>query len=234
MSLQKPINRYIDHTLLKADAKAEEIERLCKEALENDFYAVCVNPSRLEMAAKFLKGSNISLVCVCGFPLGATFSNAKALEAVEAVKAGADEIDMVLNIGRLKDGDYDYVLKDIKMVVDAVNKTGKKLTASPKDRQVPVKVIIESCLLTDEEKIKACQLALEAGAGWIKTSTGFAGGGARTQDLALIGKVVGNRASIKASGGIRDFKTALSMIEAGADRIGASASLQIIKEMEEK
>lgn len=234
MKYQKNINRLIDHTLLKPDATAADIENLCREARENNFYAVCVNPTRVSMAARLLKDSDTVVACVCGFPLGATFSAFKAMEAAEAIKNGASEIDMVINVGWLKDGRYDEVRRDIELVVDTIDYAVKSMASDGKPADVALKVIIENCLLTDSEKAKACELALDAGATWVKTSTGFAGGGATVEDVALMRKVVGNRGFIKASGGIRDLETALAMIEAGADRIGASASIKIIEEMEEK
>lgn len=221
MNLEKPLNRYIDHTLLKADATAADIEKLCRQAVEYDFFAVCVNPCWVSLAADLVAGSNSLVACVCGFPLGATSSDVKVLEAMRAAQEGASEIDMVINIGWLKDGNYEAFKGEIEDVIEAVP-------------NAVVKVIIETCLLTDQEKIKACQLALEAGAKWVKTSTGFAGGGAKASDVALMRKIVDTRGYIKASGGIRDYDTALSMIEAGADRIGASASLKIVTETEEK
>ncbi|NLY66745.1 MAG: deoxyribose-phosphate aldolase [Tissierellia bacterium] len=211
------INSKIDHTLLKPEATSDMIENLCREALEFGFAAVCVNPYYVTRAKNLLKGSNIKVATVVGFPLGANTKEVKAFEARKAVEDGADEIDMVINIGALKNRDYEYVMEDIKAVVDAVE--GKAI----------VKVIIETCLLTKEEKIKACELSKEAGADFVKTSTGFSTGGATIEDIILMKKTIGDSMQIKASGGIRDFETAKAMIEAGASRIGASSSVKIVK-----
>lgn len=211
------INSKIDHTLLKPEATSDMIENLCREALEFGFAAVCVNPYYVTRAKNLLKGSNIKVATVVGFPLGANTKEVKAFEAKKAVEDGADEIDMVINIGALKNRDYEYVMEDIKAVVDAVE--GKAI----------VKVIIETCLLTKEEKIKACELSKEAGADFVKTSTGFSTGGATIEDIILMKKTIGDSMQIKASGGIRDFETAKAMIEAGASRIGASSSVKIVK-----
>ena len=211
------INSKIDHTLLKPEATSDMIENLCREALEFGFAAVCVNPYYVTRAKNLLKGSNIKVATVVGFPLGANTKEVKAFEARKAVEDGADEIDMVINIGALKNRDYEYVMEDIKAVVDAVE--GKAI----------VKVIIETCLLTKEEKIKACKLSKEAGADFVKTSTGFSTGGATIEDIILMKETIGDSMQIKASGGIRDFETAKAMIEAGASRIGASSSVKIVK-----
>jgi len=211
------INSKIDHTLLKPEATSDMIENLCREALEFGFAAVCVNPYYVTRAKNLLKGSNIKVATVVGFPLGANTKEVKAFEARKAVEDGADEIDMVINIGALKNRDYEYVMEDIKAVVNAVE--GKAI----------VKVIIETCLLTKEEKIKACELSKEAGADFVKTSTGFSTGGATIEDIILMKKTIGDSMQIKASGGIRDFETAKAMIEAGASRIGASSSVKIVK-----
>ncbi|HHV45461.1 MAG TPA: deoxyribose-phosphate aldolase [Tissierellia bacterium] len=207
----------IDHTLLKPEATSDMIENLCKEAVEFGFAAVCVNPYYVKMAKSLLQGSNVKVATVVGFPLGANTSEVKAFEARKAVEDGADEIDMVINIGALKSKEYDYVLDDLKAVVEAVK--GKAI----------VKVIIETCLLSEEEKIKACELSREAGADYVKTSTGFSTGGATVEDVMLMKKTIGDSMKIKASGGIRDYKTAMVMIEAGASRIGASSSVKIVK-----
>lgn len=207
----------IDHTLLKAEATEDMIEVLCKEAMEFSFAAVCVNPYYVKKAKEFLKDSNIKVATVIGFPLGANIKEVKSFEAQKAVEDGADEIDMVINIGALKNKDYEYVKDDIKAVVEAVK--GKAI----------VKVIIETCLLDEEEKIKACELSKEAGADFVKTSTGFSTGGATVEDIKLMKATIGDSMDIKASGGIRDFDTAKAMIEAGASRIGASSSVKIIK-----
>lgn len=211
------IAKYIDHTVLAADARKEKIEALCKEAYQNGFASVCVNSCWVSLAAKLLEGTEVKVCTVVGFPLGAMDSVSKADEARNAVRNGADEIDMVINIGFLKSGMYDEALEDIREVRKATE--GKTL-----------KVIIETCLLTDEEKRKACELSEEAGADFVKTSTGFSTGGATVEDVALMKSVVGDRLSVKASGGIRDYKTAKAMIEAGASRIGASAGVRIVEE----
>lgn len=207
--------RMIDHTILKADASALEVEKLCKEALEYKFASVCVNPSRVKQSSELLKDSEVEVCTVIGFPLGATSTKAKAYETEEAINDGATEVDMVINVGRLKERDLKYVLEDIKAVVDAAK--GKALT----------KVIIESCLLTDEEKVIACELSKQAGADFVKTSTGFSTGGATASDIKLMRTVVGPTMGVKASGGVRTQEDALLMIENGATRIGASASIAI-------
>ena len=212
------IQDYIDHTLLKPEATKEQVRTLCIEAKEYEFSSVCVNPFYTSLVSKELEGSEVKTCVVIGFPLGATASQVKTFEAETAARAGAQEVDMVINIGALKDTDYDVVEEDIKAVVDAVK--GKAL----------VKVIIETCLLTDEEKAKACELATKTGAHFVKTSTGFSTGGATLGDVALMRKTVGNKAGVKASGGIRDYKTALAMIEAGATRIGTSSGVKIMEE----
>lgn len=211
------IAKYIDHTVLAADARKEKIEALCKEAYQHGFASVCVNSCWVSLAAKLLEGTEVKVCTVVGFPLGAMDSVSKADEARNAVRNGADEIDMVINIGFLKSGMYDEALEDIREVRKATE--GKTL-----------KVIIETCLLTDEEKRKACELSEEAGADFVKTSTGFSTGGATVEDVALMKSVVGDRLRVKASGGIRDYKTAKAMIEAGASRIGASAGVRIVEE----
>lgn len=217
------LNKYFDHTLLKPDATDEEIRALCQEAREYDFYSVCINSCHVNLAAKELSGCNVEITAVVGFPLGACTSKTKAFEAEEACKAGASEIDMVINVGKLKSGDYDYVLADIIKVVDAASEYGSA-----------VKVILETSLLTEEEIVKGCQLASEGGAHFVKTSTGFCGRGATAEDIRLMKQTVGNMLKVKASGGIRDYETAVKMIEAGADRIGASASVAIMKEAENR
>lgn len=211
------LSKYIDHTLLKAEAREEEVIKLCSEAKEYDFFSVCVNPSFVELASKELKGSDVKVCTVIGFPLGATTMQTKAFETKDAIEKGAHEVDMVINVGALKDGKYDYVREDIKAVVDASNK------------KALVKVIIESCLLTDEEKVKACELSKEAGADYVKTSTGFSTGGATAADIALMRKTVGAELGVKASGGVRTYEDSIAMIEAGASRIGASASIAIVE-----
>lgn len=210
------IAKFIDHTMLKPDATAEVIERYCNEAKEYGFASVCVNTCHVPLVAKLLKGSNVKTCCVIGFPLGATLASVKAYETSEAIKAGAQEVDMVINIGALKDENYDFVYKDIKFVVD---------TASHK---AVVKVIIETCLLTDEEKVKACELAVKAGVDFVKTSTGFSTGGATVNDIVIMKRVVGNKVKVKASGSIRTPEAAKALIEAGADRIGAGNGVKLI------
>ncbi len=207
---------YIDHTLLKPEATKEQIIALCAEAKQYDFASVCVNPTWIETAAKELEGA-VSKVCtVIGFPLGANTSDVKAFETKDAIAKGADEVDMVLNIGALKGSDYELVLNDMKAVVEAANGT-------------LVKVIIETCLLTDEEKVKACELAVEAGVDYVKTSTGFSTGGATPTDVALMRKTVGPDLGVKASGGVRSLEDLKAMIEAGATRIGASSGVKIMQ-----
>lgn len=205
----------IDHTMLKADATAESIKKYCKEAKEYGFASVCVNTCQVPLAAKELAGSDVITCCVVGFPLGAMITSAKAFEASEAVKAGAREVDMVINVGALKDKNYDLVRDDIQAVVEA-------------SRPAIVKVIIETCLLTDEEKVKACELSIEAGAAFVKTSTGFSTGGATVADVALMKKTVGGRAQVKASGGIRTPEDMDALLKAGADRIGAGNGVLLI------
>lgn len=212
---KQQLARMIDHTLLKPEATKAGIEKLCKEALEYNFASVCVNPTNVELAAKLLKGSEVKVCTVIGFPLGANTSEVKAFETKDAIAKGAQEVDMVINIGRLKDKDYEYVKNDIKAVVDAA------------DRKALTKVIIETCLLTDEEKIKVCKLAKEAGADFVKTSTGFSTGGAIPEDIKLMRKAVGPELGVKASGGVRSIADAEAVINNGATRIGASASIAI-------
>ena len=202
------IAKYIDHTMLKADTKKETIVRYCKEAKENGFASVCVNSCFVPLVKQELSGSDVKTCCVVGFPLGAMLTEAKAYEAKLSVEKGADEVDMVINVSAMKDKDYDYVLNDIKAVKEACN--GRVL-----------KVILETCLLTKDEIVKACELSVEAGADFVKTSTGFSTGGATVEDVALMKKTVGDRALVEASGGIRTPEEAKAMIEAGADRIGA-------------
>lgn len=209
------VNKMIDHTMLKADSKKETIERYCEEAKQYGFASVCVNSYYVPLVSEKLAGSDVKTCCVVGFPLGAMLTSAKALEASESVKAGADEVDMVINIGALKDKDYDAVYEDIKAVVEA-------------SKPSIVKVIIETCLLTDEEKVKACELSVKAGAAFVKTSTGFSTGGATVEDVALMRKTVGDQAFVKASGGIRTPEDVKAMIEAGADRIGAGNGVVLL------
>jgi len=220
---RQELAKYIDHTNLKPYASREDIRKLCDEAKEYGFYAVCVNPYRVKDARGFLKDTDIKIVSVVGFPLGATFTEVKVQEAIMAVNSGAQEIDMVINIGALKDGDYELVEKDIREVVNAVHPMGVK-----------VKVIIETCYLNDEEKRIACQIAKKAGADFVKTSTGFGTAGAKVEDIQLMREVVGRDMGVKAAGGIHHAKEALAMIEAGATRIGASRSIQIIESLRDE
>ncbi|MGM9944142.1 MAG: deoxyribose-phosphate aldolase [Lysinibacillus sp.] len=206
----------IDHTLLKADATRDQIEKLCAEAKKYVFASVCVNPTWVKYSAELLAGTEVKVCTVIGFPLGASTSAVKAFETKDAIANGASEIDMVINIGALKNGEYDVVRDDIKAVVDAANGT-------------LVKVIIETCLLTDEEKVKACELSVEAGADFVKTSTGFSTGGATAEDIALMRKTVGPDLGVKASGGVRNLEDMKKMIENGATRIGASSGVAIME-----
>ena len=212
---------YIDHTLLKPDASDAQIAQLCYEARKYNFAAVCVNPSKVKLCAQLLKDTPVKIATVIGFPLGATPPEVKAYETQQAIEEGASEIDMVINIGALKSQDYSLVGRDIATVVRTAH-TGGAIT----------KVIIEAALLTDEEKVIACKLAKEAGAEYVKTSTGFASGGATVHDVALMRQSVGPTMGVKAAGGIRTHEEALKMIEAGATRIGASASVKIMQEAE--
>ncbi len=218
VNLSKPLNKYFDHTILKADATKTQVESLCKEALQYNFFSVCVNSCNVAFANQLLKDSDVKIAAVVGFPLGACTTATKVFETEECCRNGASEIDMVINVGALKDRDIDFVRHDIKEVVDAAAKYN-----------ATVKVIIETCLLTDEEKVIACQLSEEANAAFVKTSTGFSTGGATAEDIALMRKTVGDRLEVKASGGIRDYNTVMAMIEAGADRIGASASVAVME-----
>ena len=213
----KELAAMIDHTMLKPDAKEEDIKKLCTEAIEYGFATVCVNPCYVPMAKHLLQDSPVGITTVIGFPLGATTITTKSAEAQEAVENGATEVDMVIHIGALKDKKYDYVQDDIKAVVHTVNK------------RALVKVIIETSLLTDEEKVKACLLAKEGGADFVKTSTGFSGGGATKDDIVLMRKTVEDTMGVKASGGVRTREDAEVLIRAGATRIGASASVEIVK-----
>ena len=207
----------IDHTLLKPDASREEVLRLCREAVEYGFASVCVNPSRIALAADALRGTDVTPCCVVGFPLGAIPPESKAAETAVAVKNGAREIDMVINLGAVKDGDWALVTEDIAAVKAACG-------------QALLKVIIECCLLTDGEKARACRAAMDAGADFVKTSTGFSKGGATVQDVRLMRQTVGPDMGVKAAGGIHTRAEAEAMIEAGATRIGASAGIKIVSE----
>jgi deoxyribose-phosphate aldolase len=208
----------IDHTLLKPDATADQIAQLCYEARKHDFASVCVNPTHVKLCAELLQGSPVKVCTVIGFPLGASSPEVKAFEAETAIHDGATEIDMVINIGALKAGDHKLVAQDIHEVVRVGHAHGAL-----------VKVIIETALLTEEEKVQACLFSKEAGADFVKTSTGFSGGGATTEDIALMRRVVGPEMGVKASGGVRDFDDAQSMVEAGATRLGASAGVKIVQ-----
>ncbi len=209
-------SKYFDHTILKADATEKEILNLCEEAKKYNFASVCINPCYIKTCVEKLKGTDIDICTVVGFPLGSMTTEAKLFETEQALKDGATEIDMVINIGKLKDKNYDYINNEISSLKKVC---GDKV----------LKVIIETCLLTDDEKIKACELSKEAGADFVKTSTGMSKGGATKEDIALMRKVVGEKLGVKASGGIKDLDTANSMIEAGASRIGCSATVSIIE-----
>ncbi|MDD2301674.1 MAG: deoxyribose-phosphate aldolase [Eubacteriales bacterium] len=219
----KHLASIIDHTLLAPQAGSEDVIRLCREAVEYGFYAVCVNSRFVPRARKQLENSDVKIASVIGFPLGACATEAKVCETTYACREGAHEIDMVLSVGALKEGDDDQVQRDICAVVDAAETFG-----------AIVKVILETCLLTDEEIVRACRLSEEAGAAFVKTSTGFSAGGATVHHVALMRKSVGPGVRVKASGGIRDRKTAEEMIAAGADRIGASAGIAICGEERSK
>jgi deoxyribose-phosphate aldolase len=219
LGYDKSYAKYMDHTVLKADTTKETLKRFCDEAKEYGFASVCVNPANVPFVAEQLKGSKVAVCSVIGFPLGACTTFIKALEALEAVKNGAGEVDMVINIGALKDKDYDYVKKDIEAVVNA---------AHP---QAEVKVIIETCFLTDEEKVTACKLAKDAGADFVKTSTGFGSGGATAADVRLMKETVGEM-KVKASTGINNRKVCDEMLEAGACRMGTSKGIFIVKDEE--
>jgi deoxyribose-phosphate aldolase len=212
------IAKYIDHTILKPEATAEDVKKLCSEAREYKFASVCVNGCYAKLVSSELAGTDVKTCVVVGFPLGAMTKEAKAFETTQAIENGATEIDMVINVGALKEKNYELLKEDIEAVVNAAK--GKAL----------VKVIIETCLLTDEEKVKACEISKEAKADFVKTSTGFSTGGATKEDIALMRKTVGPEIGVKASGGVRDFNTAMEMINAGASRIGASASISIVSE----
>ena len=215
------VARYIDHTMLKPEATRGEIERLCEEARQYQFAAVCVNPTWVREAAVWLHGSPVRVCTVVGFPLGATLSDVKAYETRRAIFDGATEIDMVINVGALKSGDDDLVRRDIAVVVEAAH-----------EACAVVKVILETALLTDEEKVRASRLAQVAGADYVKTSTGFSHGGATVADIELMRQVVGGNLGVKAAGGVKDLAAAREMIAAGATRIGASAGVRIVQEAE--
>ena len=208
-------SKYIEHTLLKPEAQKAAIEKLCREAKEYDFASVCVNPCWIDVAKKELAGSDVNVCVVIGFPLGAMTTEAKVFEASDAVKKGADEVDMVLNVGKLKDGDDAYVTDEIRKIKEAV---GAHV----------LKVIIEACLLTDEEKVRACRDAMAAGADFVKTSTGFSAGGATVHDVKLMKETVGDKLKVKAAGGVRTPEEFQAMIDAGAERIGTSHGCELV------
>ncbi|HDX9577228.1 TPA: deoxyribose-phosphate aldolase [Bacillus pseudomycoides] len=210
------IAKLIDHTVLKPDTKKEDVMKVLEEAKKYNFASVCINPTWVKLAAEELAGHDVDVCTVIGFPLGANTTETKVFETKDVIAKGATEVDMVINVGALKDGDNELVEKDIYEVVQAAK--GKAL----------VKVIIETCLLTDEEKVRACQLAVKAGTDFVKTSTGFSTGGATAEDIALMRKTVGENVGVKASGGVRTREDAEKMVEAGASRIGASASVAIV------
>lgn len=210
------LNKYIDHTVLKADTPKAKVQQIIDEAIQYDFMSVCINPTWVSFAAEKLAATDVKVCTVIGFPLGANTSTVKAFEAAEAIKNGADEVDMVINIGAAKDGDWDLVESDIQAVVDA-------------SKDVTTKVIIETSLLTDEEKVKACQAAVRAGADFVKTSTSFSTAGATVADIALMRQTVGPDLGVKASGGVRSIADAQAMIEAGATRLGTSNGVDIMK-----
>lgn len=210
------LNKYIDHTILKATASQKDIEKLCAEATEHKFYSVCVNGCHVKDAKKYLEGTDVKVAAVVGFPLGAMTTAAKVFEAKEAIENGASEIDMVINVAKLQDGEYGYVEEEICQIKEAIGKN-------------VLKVIIETCYLSDEEKVKACELSLKAKADFVKTSTGFGTGGATFEDVKLMKSVVGNNAKVKASGGVKDKETAEKYVELGAERLGTSSGIEIIK-----
>ncbi|ELX8379795.1 deoxyribose-phosphate aldolase [Providencia vermicola] len=211
----KNLAQYIDHTLLAANATVSDIKQLCAEAAEHHFASVCVNTGYVPLASECLKNSDVMVCCVVGFPLGACLTEAKAFEAAEAVRHGANEVDMVINVGMLKSGDLEFVRQDIAAVLAACG-------------DATLKVILETCLLTDEEIIQVCEICRTLKVGFVKTSTGFSTMGATEQHVALMRKVVGDEIGVKASGGVRDRETAEKMIKAGANRVGASASVAIV------
>ena len=210
------LNKYIDHTILKATASSADVQKLCEEAIEYEFYSVCVNGCYVVDAKHLLQGTDVKVAAVVGFPLGAMTTAAKVFEAKEAVENGANEVDMVINVAKLKDGEFDYVENEIRQIKEAI---GDNI----------LKVIIETCYLTDEEKVKACELSLVAKADFVKTSTGFGTGGATYEDVKLMKSVVGNNAKVKASGGVRDKETAQKYVELGAERLGTSSGIDIVK-----
>ncbi len=215
------IAAYIDHTLLKQDAAAPQIDRLCAEAAQYHFASVCVNPWYVPRCVKNLQGTGVKVCTVVGFPLGATTTESKVFETLQAVRSGAEEIDMVMNVCAMKSGNTRAIEQEIQALAAAV------------EGHAILKVILETCLLTEEEKILACQIAKRAGADFVKTSTGFSTGGATVADVALMRKIVGPEMGVKAAGGIRDYATAKAMLDAGATRIGASAGIAIVQQEQE-
>ena len=210
------LNKYIDHTILKATASSADVQKLCEEAIEHEFYSVCVNGCYVADANHLLQGTDVKVAAVVGFPLGAMTTASKVFEAKEAIENGASEIDMVINVAKLKDGEFDYVENEIRLIKEAIGDN-------------VLKVIIETCYLTDEEKVKACELSLVAKADFVKTSTGFGTGGATYEDVKLMKSVVGDNAKVKASGGVRDKKTAQKYVDLGAERLGTSSGIEIVK-----
>ena len=210
------LNKYIDHTILKATASSADVQKLCEEAIEHEFYSVCVNGCYVADANHLLQGTDVKVAAVVGFPLGAMTTASKVFEAKEAIENGASEIDMVINVAKLKDGEFDYVENEIRLIKEAIGNN-------------VLKVIIETCYLTDEEKVKACELSLVAKADFVKTSTGFGTGGATYEDVKLMKSVVGDNAKVKASGGVRDKKTAQKYVDLGAERLGTSSGIEIVK-----
>ena len=210
------LNKYIDHTILKATASSSDVQKLCEEAIEHKFYSVCVNGCYVADAKHLLQGTDVKVAAVVGFPLGAMTTAAKVFEAKEAVENGASEIDMVINVAKLKDGEFDYVENEIRLIKEAIGDN-------------VLKVIIETCYLTDEEKVKVCELSLVAKADFVKTSTGFGTGGATYEDVKLMKSVVGDNAKVKASGGVRDKEKAQKYVDLGAERLGTSSGIEIVK-----
>ena len=210
------LNKYIDHTILKATASSADVQKLCEEAIEYEFYSVCVNGCYVADAKHLLQGTDVKVAAVVGFPLGAMTTASKVFEAKEAIENGASEIDMVINVAKLKDGEFDYVDNEIRLIKEAIADN-------------VLKVIIETCYLTDEEKVKACELSLVAKADFVKTSTGFGTGGATYEDVKLMKSVVGDNAKVKASGGVRDKETAQKYVDLGAERLGTSSGIEIVK-----
>lgn len=210
------LNKYIDHTILKATASSSDVQKLCEEAIEHEFYSVCVNGCYVADAKHLLQGTDVKVAAVVGFPLGAMTTAAKVFEAKDAVENGASEIDMVINVAKLKDGEFEFVKNEIRQIKEAIGDN-------------VLKVIIETCYLTDEEKVKACELSLAAKADFVKTSTGFGTDGATYEDVKLMKSVVGDNAKVKASGGVRDKETAQKYVDLGAERLGTSSGIDIVK-----